>query len=202
MFSDELKYFQPAMLDKSFDRRELWWTRKDREEALKAIRNEARSLASSPRYRSACTTVLLHCKDLSLANEEECLVDNHTMIDDGSRRSLILLTNATPQYVIDALRYLVDPQVRGLERACLQRLRLRTPGRPCYYWRCSPVRATASVLQLQDRLSNIFDLSHEEKGCLISVQYQPYGFYSGTWAQLLAEGDAHEIQRAFRRVSL
>jgi len=201
VFSDQVQCIQAVKWDKSVDRRNLWWTGRDREKALNAMRSEARILASSPKYRGACTTILLHCKALSEANEEECLEEDHGVVS-GTRSQRLLLTAQTPNHVAEAVRYLTDAQVRGLERACLQRLRLRTPGRPCYYWRCSPVRATANVLQLQDRLSNILDLSHQEKGCLISVQYQPYGFYASTWAQLLAEGDAAEIQREYRRMSL
>ena len=206
VFSDKVTYVEAVKLDKAYDRRQLWWNRKDQQEALKAMRHEARLLASSSRYRAACTTVLLHCKALAMANEQECLAADNTVAEGGSIRCRVLLTHATPPDVVDAVRYLVDPQVRGLERACLTRLRLRLPGRPCYYWRCSPVRATASVLQLQDRLSHVGgDLSDGEKSCLLSVQYQPYGFYASTWAQLLAEGDAllETMQReAFRRVSL
>ena len=206
VFSDKVTYVEPVIFDKLFERRQLWWNRNDQQEALKAMRHEARLLASSSRYRAACTTVLLHCKALAMANEQECLAEDQTVTDGGSSRSLVLLTHATPQNVMEAVRYLVDPQVRGLERACLTRLRLRIPGRPCYFWRCSPVRATSSVLQLQERLNRMEgDLSEEEKGCLISVQYQPYGFYASIWAQLLAEGDAllEAMQReAFRRVSL
>jgi hypothetical protein len=207
VFSDKVTYVEPVKFDKSFSRRQLWWNRKDQQEALKEMRHEARLLTSSSRYHAACTTILLHCKALAMANEQECLAEDQTVAaNDGSSRSLVLLTNATPQNVLDAVRYVVDPQVRGLERACLTRLRLRLPGRPCYYWRCSPVRATASVLQLQERLSHFGgDLSDDEKACLLSVQYQPYGFYASTWAQLLAEGDAllETMEReAFRRISL
>lgn len=200
VFSDQVQCIPAVQWDKSVDRRNLWWSRKDREAALNAMRSEARVLASSAKYRGACTAILLHCKAISGANEEECLEEDHGVVP--GTRSQRLLTGETPKHVREAVRYLTEAQVRGLERACLQRLRLRTPGRPCYYWRCSPVRATANVLQLQDRLSNILDLSNQEKGCLISVQYQPYGFYASVWARLLAEGDAVEEHREFQRVTL
>jgi len=196
VISDNVQYIQPAKGDSAVDRKALWWTRKDREDALSAMRNEARVLITKPKYRNAVTTVLLHCKALSEVNERECLDEDHSVL--GST----IVFDETPTQVAEAVLYLVDPELRGLERACLQRLKLRMPGRPCYYWRCSPVRAKSSVLQLQDRLEPISDLSDQEKGCLLSVQYQPYGFYASCWSRLLAEGDAAAMERQYRRLSL
>jgi len=199
LFSDDVQYIEPDQLSKKVDRKMLWWGRKDRDLALAEMRNEARVLASDPEYRQACITVLLHCKALSLTFEEECLGEDHGVLASARSKK-----TPTPPEVAEAVQILVDPNVRGLERACLQRLKLRAPGRPCYFWRCNPVRATASVIQLQERLGSLADrtLSDLEKGCLLSVQYQPYGFYASTWAQLLAEGDAAASNNPYRRVYL